>query len=72
MSHKLALSGFSFTRIVVIQSLNSTDLQTGSSLYQFIDGLNDSLNTNIPVQLFSVNNSYQFIELLNRPGKRGG
>lgn len=65
MSHKLALSGFSFTRIVVIQSLNSTDLQTGSSLYQFIDGLNDSLNTNIPVQLFSVNNSYQFIELLS-------
>lgn len=64
MRPKLALSGFTFTRIVVIQSLDHSELQTGRNLYEFIDGLNVLHNTNIPIQFFNVNSSRQFIQLL--------
>lgn len=65
MPKKLSLTGFSFTRIVVIQSLNDHELQTGRNLCEYITGLNALHNTCIPIQLFNVTSSQQFIQLLS-------
>lgn len=65
MSKRLSLSGFSFTRLVIIQSLDEIELKTGSSLHQFTSGLIASSGLNLPIDLVNVNNADQFLAFLS-------
>ncbi len=65
MSKKLSLSGFRFSKIVIIQSLNLEDsLLTGDELYKFVLGLTTQLVNPVPVELHNVQSASEFISLL--------
>jgi len=51
---------FSFTRIVIVQSLEPHERQTGSLLSTFLSGLNDKLDRSVPVQLIARESAIEF------------
>jgi hypothetical protein len=61
------LSGFTFSRIVIIQSLEPDEVETGTILSKFIAGqLTDTAFHNTPVEIIKCSHARQFLEILTQ------
>ncbi len=58
------MSGFSFTRVVVIESLSSSDFKSGAHLHAYLVGLAENNEQMPPVEYHSVQSAGQFSKLI--------
>jgi hypothetical protein len=60
------LAGFTFTKIVIIQSLEPDEVETGRILSDFITSLGtDNESCNVPIEIIECGHAGQFIEILH-------
>lgn len=57
-------SGFIFNQIVIIQSLEPTEVKTGRMLHEFISTNNSFVATKIPIQVYDCGHAGQFLEII--------
>ena len=57
------LSGFAFNRIVIVQSLETSETETGRILSEFISGIAD---VNLPIQVINCGYAAQFMQILQQ------
>jgi hypothetical protein len=62
----MKISGFTFSRIVLIQSLEPHEIQTGLHLSQHIDAQISASNHQIQLEYITCSSSFEFIEILRR------
>lgn len=58
------LSGFTFSKIVIIQSLEPEEVQTGQILSDYISGLPGYMNYQPPITVINCKHANQFLEIL--------
>ena len=62
-----SLAGFTFNRIVIIQSLEPDEVETGRVLYNFIASLdNDDAPYSLPVEIITCGHAGEFLEILEQ------
>ena len=60
-------SGFTFSRIVIIQSLEPDEDETGTILSEFLAALGTATEfSNVPIEVINCGNARQFLEILNQ------
>lgn len=60
------LSGFTFNRIVIVQSLEPSDTETGEILSQFILGEQKIAGINLPIEVIKCGYAAEFIQIVQR------
>lgn len=61
------LAGFTFTRIVIIQSLEPDEVETGTILSEFLTALGtDTESFNVPIEIINCGHARSFLEILDQ------
>jgi hypothetical protein len=60
------LSGFTFNRIVIVQSLEPSETETGRILSEFISGNQNLADTNLPIQVINCGYAAEFLEIVQQ------
>ncbi|QZP30487.1 hypothetical protein [Pseudomonas sp. DR48] len=58
-------SGISFSKIVIIQSLNADEVKTGSILYDYVSSLVEEHRHDIPVEIIDCQSSDEFTKVID-------
>jgi hypothetical protein len=66
MGKNLKATGFVFNKIVIIESLNSDDIKTGSILKLSIDKCSSSVGLNLPVDFISCQSRQDILDSLDQ------
>lgn len=61
---KLHIAGFTITKIVIVQSLPSNEMQTGRILHEYIKAQINEHNENIPAELLTCASAHEFLQIL--------
>ena len=59
-------NAFHFTKIVIIESLESSESKTGEYLYQFLLNYLAQLGISIPIEFFDCDNIFEYQEIMDR------
>lgn len=60
------LSGFTFNRIVIVQSLEPSEPQTGQLLYEIISGHQEMAGYNLPIQFIKCGYADEFLNIVQQ------
>lgn len=61
------LVGFTYTKIVIIQSLEREEVETGKILFEFLASLGtDNESYDVPIEIISCGHAGQFLEILHQ------
>lgn len=60
------LSGFTFNRIVIVQSLEPREVSTGVLLSDFISRHSEIVNANLPIEVINCGYAGEFLQIVNR------
>ncbi|WP_143519187.1 hypothetical protein [Pseudomonas sp. QTF5] len=62
-----SLAGFTFNRIVIIQSLEPDEVETGKILSEYLTSLGTETESfNVPIEIISCSHANQFLEILHQ------
>ena len=66
------LSGFTFNRIVIVQSLEPPEVATGRILSEFIAGHSYLANANLPIKVINCGYAAEFLQIIDQLAKEAG